>query len=170
MEEISSIIQMLITSLKSIYHFKSLIFNHMGFGIVLVLFGGGEQRWKCWGPCRPWPLFAAWLGDTPAQGYLLGVFRHPQTFNVRAWLERKAARVFKGRSCTKRPCTPGKWSFQSAGHSKRSKPAPFLMVSCNRSSCSILPWVVIWWEHIAFIKLFAFLFLNQKLRVCYNPP
>lgn len=40
-----------------------------------------------------------------------GVWRHPQTFNIRAWLERKAARVFRGRSCTKRPCTPGKWSF-----------------------------------------------------------
>lgn len=40
-----------------------------------------------------------------------GVLRHPQTFNVRAWLERKAARVFRGRSCTKRPCTPGNGHF-----------------------------------------------------------
>lgn len=64
-----------------------------------------------------------------------GVLRHPQTFNVRAWLERKAARVFRGRSCTKRPCTPGKWSSQSA--TTTHKQGPFDMGSSNSRSCSI---------------------------------
>lgn len=77
--------------------------------------GGGGQRLSC---CGSWPCP---LGHdlslrhdlvTPLLRVICqGVLRHPQTFNERAWLERKAASVFRGRSCTKRPCTPGSGHF-----------------------------------------------------------
>lgn len=80
-----------------------------------VSFWGGEQRMRGWGSW-PWPLGhdLSLRHDlvTPLLRVICqGVLRHPQTFNVRAWLERKAARVFRGRSCTKRPCTPGSGHF-----------------------------------------------------------
>ena len=77
---------------------------------LFFLLGGEQTVEECLGS---WvlALFAARLCDTPAQVIDQGVWRHPQTFNIRAWLERKAARVFRGRSCAKRPYTPGKWSF-----------------------------------------------------------
>lgn len=80
-----------------------------------VSFWGGQQRLRCWGSW-PWRLGhdLSLRHDlvTPLLRLIYqGVLRHPQTFNVRAWLERKAARVFRGRSCTKRPCTPGSGHF-----------------------------------------------------------
>lgn len=73
---------------------------------------GGEQMIEACLGSTALALFAARLGDKPHWELSMGVFQgHPQTFNIRAWLERKAARVFRGRSCTKRPCTP-----QGSGH------------------------------------------------------
>lgn len=77
-----------------------------------------------------------------------GVFRHPQTFNVRAWLERKAARVFRGRSCTKRPCTPGMGHFSQCWAQQRKA-----IVQAHRTRAhsqlnpSIPAWTLSIWTH-----------------------
>lgn len=68
---------------------------------------------RCALALRHWLSLRHDLVTPPLRVIYGGVWGHPQTFNIRAWLERKAARVFRGRSCTKEPCTPGKWSFQS---------------------------------------------------------
>jgi len=110
-------------------YYVTFVLSILSFCVWRAEVGGGVPRLY-----RTPALFAARLCDTLLRFIRLGCW-HPQTFNIRAWLERKAARVFRGRSCTKRPYTHQRSRGFSQSWSRWSR---LVMVSAQEATIAPL--------------------------------